>query len=151
MAVTMTDEAIWSMLAAAERGVLVSLRAGGEPVALPVWFVAADRTIFVRTPARSKKMTRVRRDDRVAFLVDDGHRWADLRGVHVSGTARVVADPAVIERVDELIGIKYASLRTADADRPAVTNAHYAERALIAIEPTSILSWDNGLIRGVKR
>jgi nitroimidazol reductase NimA-like FMN-containing flavoprotein (pyridoxamine 5'-phosphate oxidase superfamily) len=151
MAVTMTDDAIWALLTDAERGVFVSLRSSGEPIALPVWFIAHEQRIFVRTPAKSKKVTRVRHDERVSFLVDDGHRWADLRGVHISGTAHVVEDAAVIDLIDGLIATKYEGLRTAETDRPDASNRHYASRTLSGITPTKILSWDNGLLRGVSR
>lgn len=148
MAVTMSDDAVWSMLSEAEKGVFVSLRRSGSPVALPVWFVAHDRAIWVRTPVRSAKLARVRQDGRVAFLVDDGRAWAELRGVHVSGVARVVEDGATRERVGALIEAKYAHLRTAPAAMSDATRRHYAERALIRITPDTVISWDNHLLRG---
>jgi nitroimidazol reductase NimA-like FMN-containing flavoprotein (pyridoxamine 5'-phosphate oxidase superfamily) len=147
MGIAMSDADIWRMLAAAERGVFVSLRKSGAPIALPVWFVAHDEAIYLRTPARSKKIARISVDDRVAFLVDDGRAWAQLRGIHISGTAAVVDDSQLTEQIGALIDSKYAGLRTASSRRPGATNTHYADRRLIRIEPGQIMSWDNSLLR----
>jgi nitroimidazol reductase NimA-like FMN-containing flavoprotein (pyridoxamine 5'-phosphate oxidase superfamily) len=147
MGITMSDADIWRMLDTAEKGVFVSLRQSGAPIALPVWFVAHEESIYLRTPARSKKVTRVTADDRVAFLVDDGRAWAELRGIHISGTAQVVDDPQLTETIGTLIDTKYAGLRTASSERPAATNKHYSDRRLIRIEPDQIMSWDNHLLR----
>jgi len=143
----MSEEAAWEMITQAEQGVFVSLRRSGEPVALPVWFVVDDQQIYLRTPARSKKVARIRADDRISFLVQDGRAWSQLRGVHLSGHARIADDPQLEATVDQLMERKYAGLRTPASDRPAATNEHYRERVLIQIVPTQILSWDNGLLR----
>jgi nitroimidazol reductase NimA-like FMN-containing flavoprotein (pyridoxamine 5'-phosphate oxidase superfamily) len=147
MGITMSDADIWRMLDEAEKGVFVSLRKSGEPIALPVWFVVHDDSVYLRTPARSKKITRITADDRIAFLVDDGRAWAELRGIHISGTAHVVDDPQLNDVIATLMDTKYAALRTASSQRPAATNKHYVDRRLIQIKPDHILSWDNGLLR----
>ncbi|MDT4892102.1 MAG: hypothetical protein QOE97_1137 [Pseudonocardiales bacterium] len=147
MGIAMSDADIWQMLAAADKGVFVSLRASGAPIALPVWFVVHEQLIYLRTPARSNKIARITADDRVAFLVDDGRAWAELRGIHVSGTAQVLDDPQLSEAVAALIDAKYAGLRSAPSQRPAATNQHYADRRIVRITPDQILSWDNRLLR----
>jgi nitroimidazol reductase NimA-like FMN-containing flavoprotein (pyridoxamine 5'-phosphate oxidase superfamily) len=147
MGIAMSDADIWQMLAALDKGVFVSLRASGAPIALPVWFVVHEQLIYLRTPARSKKIARITADDRVAFLVDDGRAWAELRGVHVSGTAQVLDDPQLGETVAALIEAKYAGLRSAPSQRPAAANHHYADRRILRITPDQIMSWDNRLLR----
>jgi len=151
MGVAMTEASVQNMLTRAHTGVLVSLRSSGEPVALPVWFVAREGAIFVRTPARAKKVARIRADERVSFLVQDGLAWRELRGIHISGAARVVDDRDVIAAVGAAIDEKYAAFRTAPAARSQATNAHYAERVVIHVSPTSVISWDNGLLAGESR
>ena len=58
MGVRLTEDEAWAELAAAHTGILTTLRRDGRPVPLPVWFVALDRTIYVRTPgARTRSST----------------------------------------------------------------------------------------------
>ena len=56
MGVRLTEDEAWAELAAAHTGILTTLRRDGRPVPLPVWFVALDRHVYVRTPARTRKV-----------------------------------------------------------------------------------------------
>jgi PPOX class probable F420-dependent enzyme len=144
MGVRLSEDQAWREIAAAHTGVLTTLRADGTPVALPVWFVARERTIYVSTPPRAKKVARVRNDPRASFLVESGARWAELRAVHVNGAIDVVDDPATITAVTAELDAKYAAFRTATAALPAATRAHYAGRTILRFVPSGrILSWDN--------
>lgn len=138
------DEA-WAVVEAAHTGVFTSLKRDGQPVTLPVWFVVLDRRIYLSGPATTKKVARVRNDGRVSFLVESGERWAELVGVSMTGRARVVTEPDLLERVGAALGEKYASFRTAAREMPDATRQHYAvEPATIEIVPDErILSWDN--------
>src|SRR5437764_9139348 len=120
----LTDTEAWDVLARAHTGIFVSLRRDGVPVALPVWFVALDQHIYVTTPARTKKLVRVRHDPRVAFLVESGERWAELSAVHLTGTARVVTDTDMVERVAAALDAKYRTFRTERTSMPASTRAY---------------------------
>jgi PPOX class probable F420-dependent enzyme len=138
------DEA-WRVLATSHTGILATLRADGVPIALPVWYVVLDEHIYVGTPAGTRKVARVRRDERVSFLVESGERWAELRGVHVTGAARVVEDPGLVTRAQAALDAKYSSYRTPRADMPEATRHNYeVPIAIIEIRPDErILSWDN--------
>ncbi len=150
--VRLSAEEAWEVLGAAHIGVLTSLRGDGMPISLPVWFVALDRRIYVSGPARTKKFARIRRDRRVSFLVETGTRWAELTGVHLTGTAALMTDPAVLERVASALDDKYAAFRTPRLAMPEATRAHYVtETATIEITPDErVLSWDNSRLVGEK-
>jgi len=133
------------VLAAAHTGILTTLRADGMPIALPVWFVALDERVYVGTPARTKKVARVRRDPRVSFLVESGARWAELVGVHLTGRARIVIEPDLVSRVHHALAEKYKAHRTRRDALPEATRRYYdVETAVIEIVPDErILTWDN--------
>jgi PPOX class probable F420-dependent enzyme len=145
MSVRMSLDEAWTFVARAHTGIVVSLRRSGMPIALPMWFAVLDRQIYVRTPAGSKKVARLRRDPRVAFLVESGERWAELEAVHITGSAEVVDDAAVLARVEAEMERKYAAFRTERAAMPAGTRRHY-ERPFVVIRivpDPRVLSWDN--------
>jgi PPOX class probable F420-dependent enzyme len=138
------DEA-WDMLTNAHTGILTTLRRDGAPIALPVWFCVLDRQVHLRTPARSKKVGRWRRDARVSFLVESGERWAELMSVHLTGRAVEVDDPEVLDRVDRALHEKYQGFRTERTAMPEATRSHYAT-AFVTIRidhDDRIISWDN--------
>ena len=79
MSERLTDGEAWDVLETSHTGILTSLRRDGVPVSLPVWFVVDDRAVLVAGPAASHKFTHLRRDARVAFLVESGEAWKELR------------------------------------------------------------------------
>ena len=58
----LTADEAWQEIASAHTGILTTLRRDGMPIALPVWFVAEDRTVAIMTPASTKKIPRVRNE-----------------------------------------------------------------------------------------
>jgi PPOX class probable F420-dependent enzyme len=143
--VRLSREEAWRYVAAAHTGVLTSLRRDGGPVSLPVWFVASEHRLYVTGPAHTKKVARIRRDSRVAFVVESGVRWDELIGVHFTGAASIVTGDSVVDRVGRLFAEKYCAYRTPRDQMPTATRAHYeSATATIEIIPDErILSWDN--------
>jgi nitroimidazol reductase NimA-like FMN-containing flavoprotein (pyridoxamine 5'-phosphate oxidase superfamily) len=141
----MSREEAWAALAAAHTGILTTLRADGMPIALPVWFVAFEERIYVGAPSHTKKLIRIRNDPRVSFLIESGERWVDLVGVHVTGHARIVEDPALLEKVRARIDEKYAQYRSDRSAMPDATANYYdVPMATIEIVPDArVLNWDN--------
>jgi hypothetical protein len=139
------DDEAWDVIARSHTGILTSLRGDGVPVALPVWFVAFDRRVYVSGPANTWKFRRIARDARVSFLVESGERWSELRGVHLTGVARTVGDDALLVRVAGALGAKYDAFRTPRAAMPDATRSRYeTATATIEIVPDDrVLSWDN--------
>jgi PPOX class probable F420-dependent enzyme len=149
VSIRLSDDEAWRVLADSHTGILTSLRRDGVPVSLPVWFVVDGRTILVAGPSSSYKFLRLRRDPRVAFLVESGQAWKDLTAVHLIGVAEMVDQPDW-DSVDERFDAKYANFRTARADMPASARARYdGSRSLVRLTPTErLLTWDNRRLEG---
>ena len=144
MSIRLSADEAWDALRTAHTGILTTLRRDGMPITLPTWFVAMDRTICFRATSRTKKVTRLRHDPRVSFLIESGERWAELRAVHLTGRAELVIDPDEAARIGDAIDDKYAAFRTASAAMPDATRAHYASRMTYRIVPDErLLTWDN--------
>ncbi len=149
MGVRLSEDEAWAELAAAHTGILTTLRRDGRPVPLPVWFVALDRTIYVRTPAGTHKVEHVRHDPRATFLVERGERWAELCAVMVHADVELLDAGTERDAVEAAITEKYANFRTADAQLPDATREHYAvESAVLRLTPVGrLVTWDNSKLR----
>lgn len=144
MGIRLTEDEAWEVLEAAHTGILTTLKSDGWPVTLPVWFVALDRAVCIRTPSGAKKIARIRRDPRASFLVEAGERWAELRAVHLSGAVEEVTDDALKASIDVAIDEKYAAFRTARTQMSATTRDRYAAMTFLKLVPQArILTWDN--------
>ena len=142
--IRLSEDEAGNVLDKSHTGILITLRRDGTPVSLPVWYVADERTIVVKTPPRTKKVARVKRDARASFLVKSGERWIDLLGVHPSGTVRIVDDADEVSRLDAALDAKYAGFRPDAAVLPATTKARYATSTFLRFIPEGrILTWDN--------
>ena len=147
MSIRLSPDEAWEALAQAHTGIFTTLRRDGMPIALPVWFVAIDRTICLAAPSRTKKLARLRHDPRASFLIESGERWVELLAVHLTGRCDLLdldKDRALIERIDDELDMKYAKYRGDHAAMPQKTQEHYAARTFIRFVPdTRVLTWDN--------
>jgi hypothetical protein len=147
--VRLTEDEAWAELAAAHTGILTTLRRDGRPVPLPVWFVALDRRVYVRTPSRTRKVDHVQHDPRATFLVERGERWAELCAVMLHADVTLLGEGVERDRVESTLTEKYASYRTEDTKLPDATRAHYAvESAVLKLTPAGrLVTWDNSKLR----
>ena len=147
MSIRLSPDEAWEALAQAHTGIFTTLRRDGMPIALPVWFVAIDRSICLAAPSRTKKLARLRHDPRASFLIESGERWVDLLAVHLTGRCELLdleKDRALIERIDDELDVKYAKFRSDHTAMPQKTQEHYAARTFIRFVPdTRVLTWDN--------
>jgi PPOX class probable F420-dependent enzyme len=147
MTIRLTSDEAWEAVGAAHTGILTTLRRDGMPIALPVWFVVDDRTVAMMTPARTKKIARVRHDPRASFLVESGERYSELRGVHFTGRVGIVEDATAMSRIEAAVNDKYAAFRPPAASLPTAARAYYANQVFLRFVPDGrILTWDNARI-----
>lgn len=143
--IAMSPEEVREFLAASRTMILTTIGPDGVPDPVGMWFLLDGDDIWMRTYAKSQKVANMRRDPRVAVLVEDGDRYAELRGVQISG--RVELDEG-IERICDIAAgllVKYEGL--AEQDVPAVREAYRASAAAkqvaIRLVPERVVSWDH--------
>ena len=148
--VRLSPEEAWDMVATSHTGIFTSLKKDGTPVALPVWFALVDGAIWMSTPARAKKLARIRNNPRCSFLVESGERWRDLKAVHLTGTAEVVElseDQAAA--IKAVMDAKYDPFREPAKDMPASSKAAYSAMTYVRFTPDErIVSWHNARLIG---
>jgi len=152
--IALTDAEVADFLAAGRTLVLVTAGPEGLPDPVPMWYVyarlpgsvgSADAgEVRMRTYRRSQKAVNLRREPRVACLVEDGERYAELRGVQLTGRVELIEDPDWIADVWTGLMVKYEGL--AEADRPAA-RAALRERAGkqvgLRLVVDRVVSWDH--------
>ena len=84
---------------------LVTYRRSGAAVPTPLWFVEEGGVLYVRTPAGSGKVKRLRNNPRVRVAPSDGR--GNPKGAWIEGRARIVVDGAEAVRANRLVYRKY--------------------------------------------
>lgn len=141
----MTPAEISAYLAAGRTLVLVTTGPDGIGDPVPMWYeLDAEGRVCMRTYARSQKVANLRRDPRVAALVEDGARYGELRGVQLTGRIELIEDPAWIAEVYVRLLTKYEGLNPAHslALREAA-HERAAKQIGLRLLPERIVSWDH--------
>jgi hypothetical protein len=148
MAVTLSPEQQREFLERGHTGSVTTLKKDGSPVTLPVWYVVVDGVVYIRTPLRTKKVTRLRNDSRAWFLVESGLKWVELAAVGFPARGVIVEPGPETDKVLEAFGTKYRDYVPPAEGRPAATERRSTAPAVIRLEQTGpTISWDNSQIR----
>ena len=140
----MTPEEVDAYLARARTMILATIGPDGVPDPVGMWFVLLDGEVWMRTYGKSQKALNLRRDPRFSALVEDGERYAELRGVQFSGHVELVDD---IERICDIAAgllVKYEGLDPIDVS--AVREAYRptaVKQVAIRLIPERTVSWDH--------
>jgi hypothetical protein len=148
MGVRLSEDEQLAYLQRGHTGIITTLRRDGWPVSLPVWYAVVDGKVYLGTPPKAKKVTRLKNDDRCSFLVESGEKWVDLAAVEFRARAMIVEEGPEIEAVEAELARKYEGYGPPSELLPPVTKDHYAARTVIRLDPTEpAISWDNQRIR----
>ncbi|WP_215451089.1 pyridoxamine 5'-phosphate oxidase family protein [Streptomyces sp. ATCC 21386] len=112
----------------------------GAPHVTPLWFVWDGTALWLYSITRSKRWSVLRRDPRVAVVVDAGEEYGELRGVELSGTVDLVGEvPRTGEPVPELVEVErlFARKNFGIDEMP-----HDGRHAWLRLTPEAVASWD---------
>jgi PPOX class probable F420-dependent enzyme len=150
--ITMTEDEIRNFLDSARTMILTTIGPDGVPDPVAMWFVlrasgSGGSEIWMRTYAKSQKVANVRRDPRVAILVESGDRYAELKGVQISGRLELSEDIDTICDIAAALLVKYEGLDPAyvDATREAYRPTAVKQVAMRLV-PERTVSWDHAKI-----
>jgi general stress protein 26 len=91
-------------LTAARNYWVASVWPDGRPHVMPVWGMWDDSTLWFSSSAGSRKTKNLRADPRCVITTEEASD-----PVVMEGSARVAAEPAVLQRVTDLMNAKYAT------------------------------------------
>ena len=110
---------------------LATFRKSGKEVRTPVWIAPDGDRLYVYTNRTMGKVKRIRNSGRVRLAPCDAR--GGLRGEWLDGEARLLDDPAAIERGLEAMIRKYGWMMRM-ALLASKISGRYADRAVIEIE-----------------
>jgi hypothetical protein len=137
--IAMTKEELDAFLAT-ERTCRVATASPQGPHNTPLWFVWDGTALWLNSIVKSQRWTDLRRDPRVAVLVDAGEAYNELRGVELRGTLETVGEaPRTGEPNAEL---DEPELLTARKYQGNDTFYYDGRHAWLKLVPEKITSWD---------
>lgn len=149
----MTPDEVEAFIAAQRTLQVATIGHDGFPHLAPMWFVVEDGHIVFRSFTKSQKIVNLRRDPRLTVLVEAGEDYAELRGVMIKGTARLVDDRDEVLRLYGKVSVRYTmpDVEADDLD-PAAVEAMFgrfaAKNTVVVVEPHQVISWDHRKLGG---
>jgi PPOX class probable F420-dependent enzyme len=141
--VKMTETEIAELLAASKKVQVATVNPDGSPHLTTLFYVVQDGQIAFWTYGRSQKIRNLERDPRITCLVETGDDYFELRGVSVTGTARLVTDEPGIRE----IGAAVASRMVDGADLGDIgrneVERQVRKRVGVVVVPSRTASWDH--------
>ncbi|WJV50171.1 pyridoxamine 5'-phosphate oxidase family protein [Streptomyces flavofungini] len=138
--IMMTPDEVDAFLAAERTCRVATVSADGAPHVSALWFAWDGTSLWLYSITRSKRWAELRRDPRVAVVVDAGEQYGELRGVELTGTAEVVGEtPRTGEPCPELDLPEQLFARKNFGMEQMV---HDGRHAWLRLTPDAIASWD---------
>jgi Pyridoxamine 5'-phosphate oxidase len=112
----------------------------GGPHVAPLWFLWSEGALWLSSVVRSQRWADLRRDPRVAVVVDAGEQYHELRGAEIKGTAEPVGEvprsgspDALVAGPELLFARKYSG---------GDSMWHDGRHGWLRVTPVKITSWD---------
>jgi nitroimidazol reductase NimA-like FMN-containing flavoprotein (pyridoxamine 5'-phosphate oxidase superfamily) len=117
---------------------IASVSKEGKPHIAPIWYVYRNGKFYVKTSSKSRKVKNIKKNNAVAFSLDVGGGFSDIKAVAGSGLAKIVTNHPQAREIDDSITIKYLG----SLDHPVAKELAKLDDTLIEITPTKKISWD---------
>ena len=86
---------------------LATIGKNNNPHIVPVWYMYSSKKFYVGTNTRTQKIKNLKKNNRVAFLVDVGIKSPNIYGVNGQGTANLILDKNRVKKIATKILLRY--------------------------------------------
>ena len=148
--ITMTDDEIIDYLRKSRTMILVSNGKHGYPHPMPMWYcVDDDNTVCMTTFRKSQKINNLKRDPKVALLVESGDGYEELKSVLIYAEVELLDD---LEATQDILR-KIAAARgdiSAKGDKEVQEGMLKTAPKRIGMKftPDKIITWDHSKLGG---
>ena len=127
------------------KAALATIGEDGFPHVVAMNFVTKDGAFYMTSYAKAQKVLNIRRNPKVALMVEAGDKYSELQGVMVRGRCEIIeGEDAVRTAFADM-----ARARGASYERPSAANDSAPKRVVLKIIPEKVTSWDHTKLAGV--
>ena len=145
--VSMTDEEMWDFIGEQKSIQIATINKDGSPHLTTLWFAILDGKIVLETFTKSQKVVNLKRDPRIAVLVESGEAYDELRGVSINAKAELVTDPDRMHALALEVMVRNQPGLTRD-QLDGVAKRMAAKRTGVIVRPEKVVTWDHRKLAG---
>ena len=149
--IKMTDDEIAEFLRSSKTIILVSNGKDGFPHPMPMWYaVDDDNVVYMTTFGKSQKINNLRKDPRVALLVESGDAYQELKSIVIYTEVELLDDVEATRDVLFNISVQRGDLSedAGESVREGMMKTA-SKRIGMKFTPDKIVSWDHSKLGGV--
>jgi PPOX class probable F420-dependent enzyme len=126
------------------KAALATLDQHGFPHIVAMNYFAKDGAFYMTSYAKAQKVVNIRRDPKVALMIETGNSYAELRGVMVRGRCEIIEGADAVRAA--FAGM--AEARGVTPSRPSGAGDSAPKRVVLKIIPEKITTWDHRKLGG---
>jgi len=140
--IQLTHEEQLAFVRATRKASLATLDKDGFPHLVAMTVGARDGAYYMTSYAKAQKVLNIRRNPKVALMVEAGQGYGELKGVMVRGRCELIeGEDAVRDAWAVIAGIDGAARRRE-------TNDSAAKRVVLKVIPEKVYTWDHTKLGG---
>src|SRR2546426_9891029 len=114
-----------------KKAALATIDKDGFPHVVAMNYFARDGAFYMTSYGKAQKVVNIRRNPRVALMVEAGDEYAELRGVMIRGRCEILEDEASVRKAFEA---RAGAQATASPGQPGAVGSA-PERVVLQIGP----------------
>ena len=126
------------------KAALATIDKDGFPHVVAMNYFARDGAFYMTSYGKAQKVVNVRRNPKVALMMESGDAYAELRGVMIRGHCEILEG-------EEAVRAAFATRQEAQANPSPVqpgAAASAPKRVVLKIVPEKVVSWDHRKLGG---
>lgn len=127
-----------------KKAALATIDKDGYPHVVAMNYFARDGAFYMTSYGKAQKVLNVRRNPKVALMVEVGDEYSELRGVMIRGRCEILEGEAAVRAAFE--GRAVAQANPAPVNPGAAASA--PKRVVLKIVPEKVISWDHRKLGG---
>ena len=115
----------------------------GFPHIVAMNYFVRDGAFYMTSYGKAQKVLNIRRNPKVALMVEAGDAYGELRGVMVRGHCEIIDDPGAVAAA-------FAARTETQENRPVQPGAAASapKRVVLKVVPHKVTSWDHRKLGG---
>jgi PPOX class probable F420-dependent enzyme len=142
-AITMTEDEITSFVERSRTATMATNGPSGVPHLIAMWYGVLDGKVYFETKAKSQKAANLRRDPKIAVMIESGHTYDELRGVSIEGTAHVIDDTTSEEYWAAAVSVFERYNGPYSEEMKPFVEIMMNKRVVVRVDPERVRSWDH--------
>jgi len=126
------------------KAALATLDQHGFPHVVAMNYFAKDGAFYMTSYSKAQKVVNIRRNPKVALMIESGSAYAELRGVMVRGHCEIIEGADAVRAAFAAM----AEARGTTPSRPSGAGDSAPKRVVLKITPQKVTSWDHSKLGG---